>query len=1054
MNPRLLTRSLFVLLPLICLNFHIFAQEVTVSGYRVARGKVIDAKTGKPLPGATIKVKNGKESTVSNDEGAFSIKIPSSESVLSISHIGYLLYERKAGEGELTISLTQNISQLEDVVVSIGYGSKKKPNIVGAVSIIRAEDIQDFPVANLGTALANRIPGVGVSVASGKPGAPTTVTIRNPTLFAASGKLGLTQDPLFVIDGITVTKQDFNDLDASLVETITFLKDASAAVYGASGDKGVILITTKRGKPGKAKINYAGYYGNTTATVKPHVLSAYEHAKMLNDGYDLANADNTLRFSQADLDFLKTNPYKSWYDELWKPANLMRHTVNVSGGSEKITFFAGANYYNEDGNFGKISIKKYGIRSGMDARISPSVTASISVNTDYSTDYRNTYKSSSTDGEDLMVRALFLTPQWVPLTINGKPNNWDKSPNQPGPWNPIALFNSGDYEKNISQALTLNASMEYKPLFLKGLTAKVQFGKINRSGTSKQYFPPYTVYNFVKGGQNGLFYTTTPAATPTTLLSNVNRLQEGTNYANSYQLFGSLDYAKKLGKHEFDLLLLTEQMESESNSYLTYRDGQQIPNIDQLFAFNASTTTVQLNGALESGKRSYLTRLNYAFNDRYLLEFVGRLDGSANFPPDKRWGFFPALGVGWKVSEEDFFRNNFSFINFFKLRANVGLVGDDRVQSYQYMSRFTQSPSAMLFGTAITNGLDPNIFPNPDITWEKARTQNYGIDASFLNTKLTVSVDIWNRHTFDGFDDLATVNLPYTVGISTGLKNYGIQNAWGTEFSIGYRDNINSNWGYSADLNFGTSGNQIVQQYYSPGKLGGVTEYADVPIGRSSNKYTSSNYGYITKGILRTQAEVDALLAKNPNYKIGGLKPQVGFMDFVDQNNDGVIEDKDIVPMFENIASRVGFGLTLGVSYKTFRLSTNLSLSVGGKKFFDSEARKVPTTNQSAPDFWKDHWTPDNPNAKYPRYDAPLAKENSDFWAVDGTTARVNNMTLTYAMPREISERLKIPDFRVVVSGFNLWNIINPYKYKDPATGSFASYPTLRTLSVGVNMSL
>lgn len=1047
MNPRLLTRSLLVLLPLICCSFLLFAQE------KIVQGKVLDAKTSKPMPGATIRVKNGTQSAIAAEDGTFSIKVPSSESVLTISHIGYLVYEVKAGNANtISVSLTATGGQLDDIVV-VGYGSKKKPNVLGAVATIKAEDIQDYPTANLGTALVNRLPGVSVNVASGKPGATTTVTIRNPTLFAASSRLGLTQDPLFVIDGITVTKTDFDNLDASLVESITFLKDASAAVYGASGDKGVVLVTTKRGKPGKAKISYSGYYGNTTATVKPQVLTAYEHAKMLNDGYELNNTANTSRFSQADLDFLKTKPYKSWYDELWKPSNLTRHTVNVSGGSERITFFAGGNYYKEDGNFGDVSIKKYGIRSGMDAKISSSVSASITVNTDYATTYRNSLKGSGGDNEDQMIRALFLTPQWVPLTINGLPNNWAQSPNPPGAWNPVGLFNSGEYERSNSQGLTLNASMEYKPLYLKGLTAKVQFGKSNRSGTSKQYFPSYTVYNFTRTGQNNLLYTTTPTTSPTTTISNTNRLQEGTNYANSYQLIGSLDYARKFGKHDFDLLVLTEQVEAESNSYLTYRDGQQIPGIDQLFAFNAATTTVQLNGAAESGKRSYLGRLNYTFNDRYLLEAVTRVDGSANFAPDKRWGFFYAIGAGWKVSEENFFKDNIRFINFLKLRVNVGLVGDDRVSSYQYVSRFTQT-TGMLFGTSITNGLDPSIYPNPDITWEKARTQNYGVDATLLNGKLSVSMDIWNRHTYDGFDDLVAVSLPYTVGISAGLKNYGIQNNWGTEFTVGYNDAINKDWSYRVDVNFATSNNTVIQQYYSLSKLGSATEYSDIMIGKSSRKYTSSNYGYVAKGILRTQAEVDALLLKNPNYKIGGQKPQVGFMDYVDQNNDGQIEDKDIVPMFEDVASKIGFGITLGVSYKTFRLSTNINLFIGGKVFFDAEARKVPTTNQSAPAFWKDHWTPDNPNAKYPRADAPLAKENSTFWAVNGTSSRINNATLSYAMPAAISEKFKIPDFRVFVSGMNLWNIINPYKYKDPNTSNFATYPVLRTIAVGVNMTL
>jgi TonB-linked SusC/RagA family outer membrane protein len=1033
---------------LLCTSLFTFAQQITVTG------KVLDPQTGKPLDGVSVKLKNSTQGgTATNANGDFSIKVPSDQSVIVFSYVGFNSYEAKAGSGApLSISLVQQDNKLNEVVV-VGYGTKKRVNMVGAVATIRAEDIEDLPVANLGTALMNRVPGIGVSVASGKPGATTTISIRNPTLFAASGRLGLTADPLFVIDGLTMTKQDFDNLDASLVESISFLKDASAAVYGAAGAKGVVLITTKKGKPGKARISYSGYYGSSTASSTPKVLNAYDHAKMLNDGYELNNTALTSRFSQADLDFLATKPYKSWYDELWKPSGLMRHTLNVSGGTDKITFFAGGNYYNEDGNFGDISIKKYGIRSGMNAKISESVSASISLNTDYSTSFRNTLKGSSTETEDLMARALFLTPGWVPLTINGLPNNWAQSPNPPGAWNPVGLFNSDDYEKNNSQGLNLNASIEYKPQFIKGFTAKVQFGKNNRSGTSKQYFPSYTAYNFNRAGQNSLLYTTTPTSSPTSKITNTDRLQEGTSFNNSYQLIGSLAYAKKIKNHDFDVLLLTEQTEAEGNSYLTYRDGQQIPGIDQLFAFNASTTTVQLNGATESGKRSYLGRLNYSFDNKYLLEFVGRYDGSANFPPGKRWGFFPSLGLGWKVSEESFFREHVKFINTLKLRANFGLVGEDRVQSYQYLARFTQT-TGMLFGTAITNGLDPNIYPNPDITWEKARTQNYGLDATFLNNKITFSVDIWNRHTYDGFDDLVAVSLPFTVGISAGLKNYGVQNNWGTEFSIGYRGSAGKDWKFNIDANFATSDNQIIQSYYSPSKYGILTEYSDILIGKSTSKYSGSNYGYIAKDILRTQAEVDAILAKNPNYKIDGLKPQIGYMDFEDVNNDGQINGSDIVPMFDNIATKVGFGFTIGIAYKTFKLNTNINLSVGGKKFFDSEARKVPTTNQSAPDFWKDHWTPDNPNARYPRADAPLAKENSTFWAVNGTTSRINNMTLSYSMPKRISDKFKIPDFRAFVSGTNLWNIINPYKYKDPNTSNFATYPTLRTISVGLNVTL
>jgi len=224
--------------------------------------------------------------------------------------------------------------------------------------------------------------------------------------------------------------------------------------------------------------------------------------------------------------------------------------------------------------------------------------------------------------------------------------------------------------------------------------------------------------------------------------------------------------------------------------------------------------------------------------------------------------------------------------------------------------------------------------------------------------------------------------------------------------------------------------------------------------GKSTNVYNGNNYGYIAKGILRSQAEVDAILAKNPNYKISGVKPQVGFLDYEDVNNDGVIDGNDITLMYNKIKPTFSGGFTLGFGYKELKFQANFAYEIGGKKFFDSEARKVPTTNQSAPDFWADHWNTDNVNAKYPRADAPLAKENSTFWAVNGTMIRINNAVLSYSLPKKISDRFRIPSIRAVITATNPLNIINPFKYKDPKTGNFASYPILRTISVGINANL
>jgi TonB-linked SusC/RagA family outer membrane protein len=603
-------------------------------------------------------------------------------------------------------------------------------------------------------------------------------------------------------------------------------------------------------------------------------------------------------------------------------------------------------------------------------------------------------------------------------------------------------MNSGTYNRTKDQGLTLNASFDYKPAFIKGLTARVQFGKSNRSGSGKEYYVPYNTYDFVKYGNNSQLYSSTVSTVKK--ISNTDRLYESVNYANSYQLISSLNYTRRFGLHDISLLVAAEQSESEGDNYSTYRDIALIPGVDQFFAYPIASTQLGSASPTEAGKLSYLGRFNYAYNNKYLLEVIARYDGSANFPPDTRWGIFPSVGLGWKISEEDFFRNNVPFINSLRLRANVGRVGDDRIRGYQFRSRFSPT-SGILLGGGLSNGLDNNLVPNPYITWEKAFTQNYGFDATFLNNKMTMGVDVWKRHTYDGLVS-TTSALPWTTGATAPDENYAIVDAWGIEASLGYHGTINKDMSYWVDANFGSSANMLIRTFQQASNVG---TYQDV-IGKTMGRQD----GYIAKGIIRTQAEVDAILSKNPNYTISGSKPRVGYLDFVDVNNDGKIDGNDITKLRDKASSIFGMGFTLGFSYKTLRLSTNLNLAVGGYVYYDAIAKTPPTLTQNAAAFWKDHWTPDNPNAAFPSFDAPLAKENSTFWERPGTQMRVNNMTLSFAMPKGLAQRLGIPDFRAYLSGTNLWNIINPFDYKDPTQSNFINYPTLRTFSLGINMTL
>lgn len=1053
---------------LMCMSVFALAQEKVISG------KVIDDQTKLPLEGVSVKVKNSTIATTTNSTGDYSIKVPSAESVLNFSYVGYSFYESKAGNASLlSISLAKIENKMDEVIV-VGYGSKKRVNIQGAVSTIKAADIEDIPVANLPSSLVNRVPGVGVSFSSGKPGSTTTINIRNSITFPG-GVDGVTTQPLIVIDGIisnptqwaqSANADFFENLDASQIEDITFLKDASAAIYGAAGAKGVILITTKRGKAGKPKISYSGYFGNSTPTVKPKTLTGYEHAKFLNDGYELTGAALNQRFSQADLDSLKGIQDKSWYDYFWKNGKITRHTVNVSGGTEKVTLFAGGSYYNETGNYGKVSNDKYSLRTGMNATIVDGLTANISFASDYNREQSNNHKSASSETDDATIRPLYLTPKWVPVTIDDKLVGFQGANNsspQNQNWNFLGLQNSGSYRDNKSQGMAINASLEWRPKVVKGLAARIQWGKNTRTATGKGYYASYTVANFQRRGQNSLLYSNqlVANASPTVRIANNDAIEEGTTTSQNYQLIGTLSYAKKIKDHDFDALVGFDQGESESRNILLQKATQLVAGVDEFWAFSNDPSTLgSIQDAIRnpqsfiSAKRSFISRFNYSFRSKYFFEFIGRADASVNFAPENRWGFFPTVGLGWKISDEKFFQK-IGFINSLKLRANIGLVGEDRVGNRLYESRFTQT-TGVLFGSVSTGGLDPNIYPNRDITWEKSRTINVGFDATVMHNKINISAEIYQRYTYDGYDRYSTTVFPPTAGIPPPVVNYGKQLSWGTEFSIGYRTRFGKDWGFNVDANFGWTNSQLQQSYYNEAFLGQFgNDQLGITNGRDPRRYNSSNIGYITKGILKTQAEVDAVLAKNPNYLINGVKPQVGFMDFEDINGDGVItEAGDATLMFDRTTPIIGFGFTFGFTYKEFKLQTNMNLSIGGKRFYDSEARKVPTTTQNAAAFWADHWTPENPNGKYPRADAPFATSNSTLWAVNGTQSRINNMVLSYQMPKRIASKLRIPDLKVMLSGTNLWNIINPLKYKDPYTSNFATYPTLRTISLGVNASL
>lgn len=1060
---------LLVLL-LTCFSSTLFAQQRTVSGV------VRNQETKEPLSGVTVSIKGAAAKSVTNEKGEFTLSVPSNEAVLRFSYVGFTFQELTVNDkSAFDVSLTKENRALDDVVV-VGYGAKKRVNVLGSVATVNLKDVEDLPVANLSTALKNTVPGLGVSQSSGRPGSSTAINIRNATTFG-----GLSTEPLYVIDGITFDgttngasngKTAFDNLDATQIESISFLKDASAAIYGARGAYGVVLVTTKRGRPGKPSISYSAFYGISDASQMPEMLSSYDHARLLNNKYysrgleRYRNNQGVLAsvaafYTPEELEYLKSHNY-SWVDDTWKTSHLQRHTINVSGGSDRITFFGGANYYKEDGNLGDLYASRYGLRFGSNAKITNNLTANVSVSVDNAINDRPTPKGTTiTDQSDQMngtMSALLLTPRWIPMYINDLP----VYSAVPG-WHPRELQKTGTYARSNSTGISLNASLEYKVPVIEGLSFRVNYGNNRRMTSGKEYYVSYPLYNFVRtgartgaySGYGGVNYTPqnviitsdlTTATAPITQIRNGNSLQTNAAQSKGYQLNESVNYNRKFGRHDIGLLLLAEQSETGDELVVTSVENQVIPGKDEFWAFSQDRSVYDHRSQTqESGRASYLGRFNYAYNDKYLLEAVLRADASPNFPPNSRWGYFPSIALGWKISSEEFFINNVKFLNDLRVRANYGFTGNDNVPNYQYYERYTQT-TGMLFGTVQTNGLNPNVVPNPNITWEKSRFTNIGLDGSFWNRRFNFTLEYYYKHSKDMLET-STVTVPITFGGNIASQNHGILNQWGYEAAIGYSGNISKDFTFSINTNFSATDNKVVDRYYN---LQSDTAYRN-PIGKRTDRGIE---GYIATGIMKTQADVDAWYAKHPGWLVGSDSLRVGAFNFQDINGDGRISDADISQIIKRANSLFGLGFNLGVGYKGLKLSANISLGVGGYRLYDATARVSVTETANALSYWADSWSPENPNAKYPAAGSPNLNQASTFWVTKNTNMRVNNMQLSYQLPSGLAGKYKIPQLKFYAVGTNLWNIINPQDYKDLGNNNAVDYPILRNWTFGVNVSL
>jgi TonB-linked SusC/RagA family outer membrane protein len=1002
---------LLLLLLLNLFSFFVFAQQ------RVT-GKVVSGNS--PVVGATVTVKNTTTATQTDEGGNFSISAPAN-STLVISSVGFATQEVKVGSNANVSVQLQSSDQTMESVVVVGYGTQRKATMTGSVSQVSGAEVTKSPAANLGASLQGRLPGLISNQRNGQPGRDDpTILIRG---------LGTLNDnsPLVVVDG--VPRDQFSRLNPEDVESFSVLKDASAAIYGARAANGVILITTKSGKKGRADFSFSYNYAVSKPTKFPEVLRAPEYADVYNEGaYYRAGRNpnywNNPQFTQAAIQKYKDGsdpvlfPNTDWVGEVVKPSSYQQNmNFQVNGGSEKVRYLISFGNLQQNGIFraDPTFYRQNNFRTKFDVELVKNFTVGANISGILK---NQTYSPGNIDFFDI----LGANPTIVARYPNGL-----IGPGRLGQ-NPLARDQRG-YDKISDNPLFSTFTASYNVPFVPGLKLDGSFNYDLRNESQKTWSTPYFFYEYNPNtqqydkkqgtGQAAAALTDTYRKW-TTMLYNLR-----------------ISYDKTfLDDHHITAMVGAEQQQNTFSFASAGRKNFLSPSIAQLNVGSTAANDQSVSGsASNSAYDNYFGRINYDFQSKYLLEFLFRYDGSQVFPEDKRYGFFPGVSAGWRLSEEDFFQNAAPFVDQLKIRASYGEVGNDKIGPYQYLQTFGFGNN-YVFGTADAPGLNPGVLANPDVTWERAKKTDIGLESQLWNGKLGIDFTYWiqKRNNILITQQLA---IPNTFGFP-GLPpvNLGKVDSRGLELILSHRSAIGK-------LVYNLSGNVG----YQKSKVRFLDEVPTViDYQKITGKPVNTGLYYKADGIFNTQEELDKY-PHHANTKLGDLK-------IVDINGDGVINDKDRYRDPYNATPRYVFGLNSNFEYKNFSLNVFFQGQAGAKNY-DGNAASLGGTDFTNALVWRaeDRWTEANPNGTKPRSDA-WQPGNTTFFFFDATFVRLKTVELGYNIPTNIVAKTRfLKGFRVYVSGFNLATWSKEVDFADPEfNGGYFNYPPQRVINFGASI--
>lgn len=1054
---------LSALLLLICLSNAVAQKTIT--------GTLLDEDTGDPLIGASIIVKGTSSGTVTDFDGNYSLQAEEGD-VLVFSYTGYSNMEYTVGADNV-INVQMSSGELLDEVVVVAYGKQKKATVTGAVVGVEGGALKQSPSVNLGATLAGRLPGVVVIQPSGEPGNDNAViNIRGVNTLGNSS-------PLVVIDGIPDRAGGLARLSPQDIESISVLKDASAAIYGARAANGAILVTTKRGTSGKPTISYDFNQGFAQPTVLPEMSSAVEYANIMNElpiyqtvpvnewgaASQAIRTAGTYNSPTAGVGTVNANfspdavaahaagndpwgfPDTDWFDDAfrsWAPQS--QHSLSVRGGTKSVRYFSSLGYTNQEAFYENTATKykQYNLRVNLDADISDYIKTSLGVTA------RREDRRYPTQNANAIFRMLMRgRPTEPAIWPNGLPG-----PDIENGQNPIVITtNATGYDESPTDYLQANGSVTLSQPWISGLSLTLSGAIDNSNRNTKVWQTPWTLYSWdrVSLGPDGL-----PALEGAirSTFSDPRLLQENFSTLNT-NLSSRINYDTKIGGNSLGLMVGVTQETFTGQGFSAYRRNFDSPAIDQLFA--GGSIGQETNGfAYKRPRLGYYGRAQYDFKEKYLLEFIFRYDGSYIFPEDKRFGFFPGVLAGWNVTNEDFF--NVSGVDYLKLRASYGQMGNDQVffdsngdgvqelQEFAFLSTYSfgQYPiDGQVQTTLRESGLANNNF-----TWERANNLNFGIDAILFNNRIDMTLEYFiNKR--DQILIQLTGSTPGSSGITELLPpvNAGEVENKGFEYNIGYNGKAGKDLQFRFGLNGGYAQNKVIFMDEIPG----APDY-QLMEGKPIGAYLV----YEADGVFLNQAEIDA---ENLDYSAVTSRLLPGDLKFKDTDGNGIIDADDRVRINDNGTPTFNFGANFTASYKGFDITALLQGATGSSLRVQTESGDIGNYLKWSHD---NRWSIDNPSSEHPRlasrgdtyYTGGDGYALNTYWLFSKNYIRLKNLEVGYTLPTTFTDRLRIQGLRAYVNGLNLITL-DSLDFFDPesTTGSGVYYPQTRIINLGLNLT-